>query len=99
MSSLIFGTAGWKKRTSRSLTLGAIVGALVFQGLVGAQAPPPQATDINFFKNFFITGDYAVAGVNLRGAGSGGLATGTINLNISDPSDPNYIPPGADILG
>jgi hypothetical protein len=48
-----------------------------------AQTQAPDA--LKFFKNFFLTGDYAVAGVGLRGLGGtngspAGLATGTISL-------------------
>lgn len=38
------------------------------------------ANSLSFFKNYFVRGDYAVAGVGLRGRGVGGFATGTINL-------------------
>ena len=45
---------------------------------------------LQFFKNYFVTGDYAVAGVGLRGTGNGGLATGTIAMNT--------VPDGADVI-
>jgi hypothetical protein len=35
---------------------------------------------LNFFNNWFVTGDYAVAGVGLRGTGVNGWATGTIRM-------------------
>jgi len=35
---------------------------------------------LKFFKNYFVTGDFAVAGTGLRGTGVGGWATGTINM-------------------
>ncbi len=35
---------------------------------------------LTFFNNWFVTGDYAVAGVGLRGTGVNGWATGTINM-------------------
>ncbi len=35
---------------------------------------------LTFFNNWFVTGDYVVAGVGLRGTGIGGWATGTINM-------------------
>ena len=49
-----------------------------------AQTQAPDA--LKFFKNFFLTGDYVVAGVGLRGLGGlngspAGLATGNISLN------------------
>jgi hypothetical protein len=40
-----------------------------------------RASDaLSFFNNWFVTGDYAVAGVGLRGTGVGGWATGAINM-------------------
>jgi hypothetical protein len=40
-----------------------------------------QASDaLSFFNNWFVTGDYAVAGVGLRGTGVNGWATGSINM-------------------
>lgn len=59
-----------------------------------ALAPPGRAANgdsLRFFKNYFVTGDYAVAGVGLRGQGIGGFAQGTINLN-------NSVPAGADVI-
>jgi hypothetical protein len=45
-------------------------------------APITWASDaLSFFNNWFVTGDYAVAGVGLRGTGVNGIATGTINLS------------------
>src|SRR5262245_54167711 len=50
-----------------------------------------QAADaLSYTKNYFVTGDYAVAGVGLRGTGVGGFATGTINMS--------GVPAGADIV-
>ena len=44
-------------------------------------APKASAADaLNFFNNWFVTGDYAVAGVGLRGTGVNGIATGTITM-------------------
>ena len=45
---------------------------------------------LDFFKNYFITGDYVVAGVGLTGKGVGGLATG--NVVVSG------VPANADIV-
>ena len=52
----------------------ALVGVLALIALLGqassqlaAQAGPP----LNFFKNYLITGDYAVQGIGLRGTGTG----------------------------
>jgi Bacterial lectin/YDG domain/MBG domain (YGX type) len=40
-----------------------------------------RASDaLTFFNNWFVTGDYVVAGVGLRGTGVNGWATGSINV-------------------
>ena len=50
-----------------------------------------QAADaLSYTKNYFVTGDYVVAGVGLRGTGVNGLATGTIMVS--------GVPAGADIV-
>src|ERR1700676_2700502 len=48
------------------------------------------ADALNYTKNYFVTGDYVVGGVGLRGTGVGGFATG--NITISG------VPAGADIV-
>ena len=45
----------------------------------GAVAPAP-ADALTYFKSFFVTGDYAVAGTGLRGRGVNGYATGTVQF-------------------
>ncbi len=68
----------------------AIAGAL-FLSLQPSSPISAQAPDgLTFFKNYFITGDYAVAGVGLRGTGVNGIATGSITMA--------QVPPTADIV-
>src|SRR5215475_14705744 len=61
------------------------------------QPPDPPLT---FYKNYFVTGDYVIGGVGLRGLGDPtGFATGTVNI----PDTGNYanaktVPAGADIV-
>jgi hypothetical protein len=50
------------------------------------------ADALKFFKNYFVTGDYVVAGVGLRGKGVNGVAKGTITF------EPNAVPPGANLV-
>ena len=48
-----------------------------------AQCPFPNAfppSPLCLSNNYFVTGDYVVGGVGLRGLGVNGLATGTINI-------------------
>ena len=44
-------------------------------------APLGRSADaLSYYKNYFVTGDYTVAGVGLRGTGVQGWATGTITI-------------------
>ena len=67
----------------RALALSvALVGALLFHLQQGSMPVSAQAPDaLQFFKNYFITGDYAVGGIGLRGLGVNGLATGSIAIS------------------
>ena len=49
--------------------------ALLTQAGSSTRAQTPDA--LKFFKNFFVTGDYVVGGVGLRGQGLNGIATGS----------------------
>ena len=49
--------------------------------LLALSAPVAWCGDsLNFFNNWFVTGDYAVAGVGLKGTGVSGFATGSISM-------------------
>ena len=71
----------------RALLL-AIIPALLLQQSVPSSAQAPDA--LGFFKNYFITGDYVVGGVGLRGHGVNGIATGSIAIQ--------GVPQDADVL-
>ena len=45
---------------------------------------------LTFFKNYFVTGDYVVGGVGLRGQGVNGLATGSITI-AGVPADADIV--------
>ena len=56
-------------------------------------------TQLSFFKNYFVTGDYVVAGGGFRGLGdSTGYAT--VPITVPDPKQPNAtaVPAGATIV-
>jgi hypothetical protein len=61
------------QRTSVSPILPLIVLVLFAQAAWAGDA-------LSFFNNWFVTGDYAVSGVGLRGTGVNGWATGAINM-------------------
>jgi hypothetical protein len=58
-----------------------------------------QTAPLLFENNYFVTGDYVVGGVGLRGLGTGGYATGTINIPDSTYGPSSSVPTGADIIG
>src|SRR5262245_22802795 len=58
--------------------------------LIWASSASAQPGNLTFFKNYTVTGDYVVAGVNLRNQGVNGFATGEITIT--------GVPAGADIL-
>jgi len=72
----------------------------IFLLLLPLSVPSAQAADaLQLFKNYFVTGDYVVGGVALRGlgapssaiaGGAGSYATGVIHMN--------GVPQGADIV-
>jgi sugar lactone lactonase YvrE len=53
------------------VSIGSAVRLLVSTG----QAAPPTPNPLSLENNYFVTGDYASAGVTLRGLGIGGMAT------------------------
>ena len=59
--------------------------------LLALSAQTGRAADaLSYFKSYYVTGDYVIAGVGLRGTGVNGLATGTINVG--------GVPAGADLV-
>jgi VCBS repeat-containing protein len=85
MPPVNFGSRSAAGRWNASVALLSLSFVLLFARPGQAQPGP-----LTFFKNYFITGDYAVAGVGLRGQGVNGLATGPIEID--------GVPPDADIV-
>jgi hypothetical protein len=77
-------------------TPGSAVRLLVSTGQAATPAPNP----LSLLNNYFVTGDYAAAGVTLRGTGRSGMATGTINIpdSTTNPAVSQGVPDGADIV-
>jgi hypothetical protein len=59
-----------------------------------AQQTPP----LNFENNYFVTGDYVVAGVGLRGLGVNGFATQQFTMPDANSVPATGVPQGADIV-
>ena len=78
------------------VSVGSAVRLLISSG----QPTPPAPNPLSLENNYFITGDYASAGVTLRGHGIGGVATGTITIpsSTANPGVSQGVPDGADII-
>src|SRR5437016_8341743 len=59
-------------------------------GIATLFASAAQASDaLNFFNNWFVTGDYRVSGVGMRQTGVNGIATGKITMSdVPDGAEP-----------
>jgi predicted Zn-dependent protease with MMP-like domain len=73
---------------------GSAVQLLVSSG----QPTPPAPNPLSLENNYFVTGDYASAGVTLRGLGAGGMATGIVTIPNYTQSASQGVPDGADII-
>jgi hypothetical protein len=79
----------------------AIVASVLLLALGLAQTASAQdSTDqLQFGQNYFVTGDYVVGGVGLRGMGDGtGYATGNIHIPDNQQPNPTAVPEGAQIV-
>ncbi len=77
------------------VNLGTAVNLVVSSGVQVTTGSPNPLTLQN---NYFVTGDYVAAGVTLRGTGTGGIATGSINIPSSVSGGNQGVPDGADII-
>src|ERR1700756_4824560 len=81
--------------------VGSILYVFAFLLLIGfgqpafSQAPPP----LNFENNYFVTGDYVVAGVGLRGLGVNGFATKQFTMPDANSVPSTGVPPGSYVVG
>ena len=83
------GSTSAAGRFRTAVLLLSLSSALFLAQPVQTQVPPAQA--LQFFKNYFITGDYAVGGASLWRKG---VVDGRATVQISVPG----VPDGADIL-
>jgi len=83
-------------------------GILLALGFAAAGMAQTSSTPLTFSNNYFVTGDYVVGGVGLRGLGVNGYATGTITIPDGTYGNSIYkgmnysagasVPAGADIV-
>jgi X-X-X-Leu-X-X-Gly heptad repeat protein len=85
-------------RAARKMTL-ALCG-LAFLLLMGFSQPGFSQTTppLNFENNYFVTGDYVIAGVGLRGLGVNGFATKQFTMPDTNSVPSTGVPAGADIV-
>ena len=79
---------------SQSLDPGTAVNGGTPVSLVVSNGVPPPADQLFFVNNYFVTGDYASAGITLHGAASGTI---TIPDSTTSPGTQG-VPDGADII-
>ncbi len=107
------GTNSWGRRLMpATIALGLLV-VLGFAPSGFAQCPNGGPGPLCFGNNFFVTGDYVVAGANMSVNIANGFATGTITIPDANPgilpgktstctingiTKTNCVPPGAEIL-
>ena len=77
------------------VSLGAPVKLLISSGA----GQPPAPNPLSLLNNYFVTGDYAAAGVTLRGAPVvNNMVTGTISIPASTGPPTPGVPTGADLI-
>src|SRR5215469_14889197 len=85
-------------RTQKVPALGMSTVVLLFVLIASAQFGFAQNSALNFGNNYFVTGDYVVAGVGLRGLGANGFATQQFKMPDANSVPATGVPPGADIV-
>ena len=70
------------KRVILAAAMAALASQLGSSGVVDARQPTPP---LQFFKNYFVTGDYVVGGAGMNGNGQG-----TINIS-GVPADSDVV--------
>lgn len=78
------------------VNLGSAVNLMVASG----QAPSPSPNPLTLENNYFVTGDFATAGVTLTGApATNGMSAGTITIpDLTSCNCSQGVPDGADIV-
>ncbi|MBZ5527089.1 MAG: hypothetical protein LAN71_04190 [Acidobacteriia bacterium] len=83
-----------------AVTAAYAFGLLLALGFAPTALAQTSATPPTLFNNYFVTGDYAVGGVGLRGSGDAtGYAMGYITIPDPNYSNSTGVPAGADIVG
>src|SRR6185437_1489975 len=88
-----------KSPRRRSIAAFAMLAALPLLFLFVQPASAQTAGQpLSLFRNYFVTGDYVVGGVGLRGTGVNGFALGTITIPDTLQPKATKVPAGADVL-
>jgi hypothetical protein len=87
-----------EKKSWRRLMIAAVAFGLM-SVLAFTQTARAQTNPLNFGNNYFVTGDYVVAGVGLSGLPqSGGFATGYIHMPDGNTVPDTGVPAGAQVV-
>ena len=86
------------RRVVRKMVL-ALCGLTLLLGIGFGQPGFAQTNQpLNFENNYFVTGDYVVSGVGLRGLGVNGFAKQQFTMPDANSVPATGVPPGADIV-
>jgi hypothetical protein len=86
------------RRVVRKMVL-ALCGLTLLLGIGLGQPGFAQTNQpLNFENNYFVTGDYVVSGVGLRGLGVNGFATKQFTMPDANSVPSTGVPSGADIV-
>jgi hypothetical protein len=84
------------RRTNFAFTATLVLGIMLLAGFM--QSAVAQNPDFKIFKNYFVTGDYVVAGWNEGAPDFSGYAPGKISIPDTKQPVPQSVPKGADIV-
>src|SRR5690349_19057417 len=84
------------RRTNFAITAILVLGIMLLAGFM--QSAVAQNPDFKIFKNYFVTGDYVVAGWNEGAPDFSGYAPGKISIPDTKQPVLQSVPKGADIV-
>ena len=82
----------------RLMSAAAALGLLLVFGFAQLASAQNATNQLKLSNNYFVTGDYVVGGVGLRGLGVNGVATGTIQIPDANSVPATGVPNGAYIV-
>ena len=87
----------FRRGSHASRAVGMVIFFLII-GFLHSGLAQTGTAPLTFSNNYFVTGDYVVAGVGLRGLGVNGYATKQFTMPDANSVPSTGVPPGADIV-